>query len=98
MAGTISLQAVVERNEMRFERGTVTYTTTSNVSDAIALIDSDWGAPDFVIYEPVTAGCKTNEEQVSLGTYSNGTQILQRDGTSTLTSGGVFNYMLVWTD
>lgn len=97
MAGTITNQARIEPNELSFEYGTITFSTTDASGD-VTILDSDLEAPDFIIGEPVTAGCATNEEMLSLGAYSAGVQTIQRDGETTLTSAGVFNYMLIWKD
>ena len=98
MAGAITLQAQVPMNQMKFEKGTVTFTTDSADAD-ITVLHPEWGAPKGIIYLPV-GDCATNEEQLSLGTFntSTGVQPVQRDGLGALTDAGVITYMLIWAN
>lgn len=98
MTATITNQKQLTLEDLRFEYGTCTFTTTSNVAD-VTIKNIGWGAPDGIIKNGDEAS-SDNEELLSLGAFTaaTGVQVIQRDGNSTLADAAVINYMLVWKD
>lgn len=100
MALTASLQAEVERNEMKFEKATVTFTTTAADGTVTLINGIKKGAPDFVLYQTSFANAAENEEQIMIDSFDTATGIvtIRRDGTSTLISAAVFTLLFIWID
>lgn len=97
MAFTVSKQAPVERNEMRFEYATLTFTTTA-ADGTLTLLDKGWGEPDFIISNTQFATAAENEEILTIDAYNSTTGVvtIRRDGHSTLISAAVYNVLLIW--